>query len=556
MDKIVVYLRVSTELQDYDRQLLDLQNWANGRYVIDKVFAEKMSGRKDERPELLMMKQYLTTNDVKFVATWELSRLSRNKITLLQMFEWFQENQIQLFLFKQNTYLLDGDGKIASDVDLLLTILSHFAESEVVILRERVKSKMGHMKVLGLFTGGQIPLGYKVENGKLVADEVNAPIVTDLFEHYIKDGESLVTTMKYCLLTHNINITKTRLRNIFHRECYKGVGAERIVSDELFQKAVEKCAENKTKAKGQKRKQARLLNYLIKCPECGSNFASKSTTDMYCCSHSKQYGTFDYANLCNNSVGISCNHLDSIVWKFLTLAISEDDEFFEKLNIESEKAVEIMEVEIDNIKANIATLNRRIGKENAKFDNDAIDLDTYTRSIKELKKSIKEFESEIAVRKEKIKALQNNRYDHLNRYDYISNIKEFGSIRELVMRYVEEVNVYKIGQKRSERKIRIKLRVFPKYYHLYVNVCSRPDKDGFYQFFINDKWADIEVDDKGQIIGYFSALKYSLLNFSSLKESRGCNNEKQKRYAAEWRAKNREKKNAYQREWLKQKGAN
>lgn len=44
MEDIIVYLRVSTEEQDYNRQLIDLENWASGRFNIIKVFAEKLSG--------------------------------------------------------------------------------------------------------------------------------------------------------------------------------------------------------------------------------------------------------------------------------------------------------------------------------------------------------------------------------------------------------------------------------------------------------------------------------------------------------------------------------
>lgn len=57
MENIVVYLRVSTEEQDYNRQLIDLENWASGRFNIIKVFAEKLSGLDDERPQLILLKQ-------------------------------------------------------------------------------------------------------------------------------------------------------------------------------------------------------------------------------------------------------------------------------------------------------------------------------------------------------------------------------------------------------------------------------------------------------------------------------------------------------------------
>ena len=550
MENIVVYLRVSTEQQDYDRQLLDLQNWANGKFNIIKVFAEKISGRKDERPQLIMMKQYLLANDIKFVATWELSRLSRKKITLLQMFEWFRDNQIQLFLYKQNTYLLNNENNISADVDLMLTMLSYFAESEVTMLRERIKSKMSQLKSEGKFTGGQISFGYKVVDDKLVADEITAPIVVDLFNHYIKDGESITTTMKYCLLTYNINLTKSRLRNMFHKEYYRGVGAQRLISDELFFAVVDKCSKNQTKAKGQKRKQERLLNYLIKCPECGSNFASKTTTDMYCCSHSRQYGLYDYANLCEISTGISCNHLDSIVWRMLKYILFNDDKFFERLNVESKQSIEKMQVEIDNIKTNITSLKKKIAKENIKLDADAIDVDTYKRNVKELAVSIKDFESEIAARQEKINAIQaniDNQIDVSERYNYINSITEFTSIRKLILQYIEEINVWQCGSKRSERKIRIKFRGIEQSYYIYKNMTAKANDDETFSFYIHVDFSDFDFET----YNIFQEVRYKLLNFISLMDSKSYKKEKRKAYATQWRAKNREKIAAYQREWLR-----
>lgn len=48
-NKAVLYLRVSTEQQENQRQFTDLQNWCNGKYEIEKVFEDKLSGFDTER---------------------------------------------------------------------------------------------------------------------------------------------------------------------------------------------------------------------------------------------------------------------------------------------------------------------------------------------------------------------------------------------------------------------------------------------------------------------------------------------------------------------------
>ena len=45
--KAIIYARVSTLVQDTDRQVKDLQTYANGNgYEVEKIFTEKISGAK------------------------------------------------------------------------------------------------------------------------------------------------------------------------------------------------------------------------------------------------------------------------------------------------------------------------------------------------------------------------------------------------------------------------------------------------------------------------------------------------------------------------------
>lgn len=443
----------------------------------------------------------------------------RRKSFLFTFFEWCAEREINLYLYKQNLWLLDSEKKISSQIDLQLTLLSYFAQSEVMMMRERIKSKMNQLKSEGKFLGGQIAFGYKLDkDNRYIKDEVNAEIVADLFQFYNRQGESLITTAQYILVKYNINITKSRLRNILRRDYYRGIKAERIVSDELFNSVQLKLTANQTKAKGAKKKQGRLLDYLIKCPYCGGNFSSKTTTDMYCCSHSPGYGIYEPNNICHQSVGISCNHIDSIIWRLLKYILYNNDDFFKKINAESDKIIETLSNECLTIMDNITKLKNQIKKENIKFDAEAIDIETFKTNVKRINDGIKSFESEIKSRNEKIDAITRNKNSHINgqsRYEYIDSIKEFTSIKELIKEYIEEINVFKIGKKRSERKIKIKFYNIEQSYYIYRNMCSRADKDGLYDFYAKYDFSDFEFNEDYKIP--MMAIKYNLLNFTSLK---------------------------------------
>ena len=55
MEKVVLYCRVSTQVQDYERQVSDLTQFAKKhQWEIAETFTEKISGAKknDERKEL------------------------------------------------------------------------------------------------------------------------------------------------------------------------------------------------------------------------------------------------------------------------------------------------------------------------------------------------------------------------------------------------------------------------------------------------------------------------------------------------------------------------
>ena len=59
----IIYARVSTAIQDTDRQVIDLQAYANGNdYSVERIFTEKISGAKknSERPALMDALEYAT----------------------------------------------------------------------------------------------------------------------------------------------------------------------------------------------------------------------------------------------------------------------------------------------------------------------------------------------------------------------------------------------------------------------------------------------------------------------------------------------------------------
>lgn len=143
MDKVVILGRVSTDKQDYQRQIVELQEYCNkvGWEVVG-VFANKVSGAKtiEERSELQDMLQFIKENEIDRVVCLEVSRLGRNTLESLKVIQMLNENQVSLFIKNYNIETLNEDGKVNPIASLITTILLEIASMERLTIRERMKS--------------------------------------------------------------------------------------------------------------------------------------------------------------------------------------------------------------------------------------------------------------------------------------------------------------------------------------------------------------------------------------------------------------------------------
>lgn len=162
MKRVVIYARVSTLSQDYQRQINDLTDFANKNgMTVDCVFAERVSGikRQGERPELLRMIDYVKNNSIDCVLVSEVSRLHRTQLGLLETISLLNENKISVYIQNLNIETLTEDKKVNPMAQLLVSLLSEIANLEKNYIRERMQS--GYKSHLS--NGGSVgrKVGYK-----------------------------------------------------------------------------------------------------------------------------------------------------------------------------------------------------------------------------------------------------------------------------------------------------------------------------------------------------------------------------------------------------------
>jgi DNA invertase Pin-like site-specific DNA recombinase len=141
--KVVILSRVSTNIQDNQRQIIELSDFTSKMgWDLIRVFEEKISGSKgmEERPVLTELIDYVKNNDVDKVLCWELSRLGRNSLEVLKTIEILNQNKISLYIHNYKIETLNEDGKTNPMTNFLIQVLTSVSEMERITIRQRIKS--------------------------------------------------------------------------------------------------------------------------------------------------------------------------------------------------------------------------------------------------------------------------------------------------------------------------------------------------------------------------------------------------------------------------------
>ena len=139
---VVLLCRVSTNHQDYNRQIAELTEFCiHQGWNIEKIFANKVSGAKknEERSEIQEMITYVRAHEIDKVVVLEISRLGRNTLEALKVIQMLNEEGICLYVKNYNLETIVG-GKVNPVASLICTILLEIAQMERLTIAERMTS--------------------------------------------------------------------------------------------------------------------------------------------------------------------------------------------------------------------------------------------------------------------------------------------------------------------------------------------------------------------------------------------------------------------------------
>ena len=152
MEKVVLYCRVSTQVQDYERQVSDLTQFAKKhQWEIAETFTEKISGAKknNERKELASLLSYARVHYINRVLVTELSRLGRDTLQVLAAIDMLNKAKVSLYIMNYNIETLTPDGKVNPMTQFMITLLAEVARMERRTIKERMASGYNNFRANG-----------------------------------------------------------------------------------------------------------------------------------------------------------------------------------------------------------------------------------------------------------------------------------------------------------------------------------------------------------------------------------------------------------------------
>ena len=139
-----LFIRVSTDKQDYQRQILELNEFCRQKhFTVAETIATKITGTKTFHDREDLQKLFKSADAKKFdkVVVSEISRIGRNAKDIRHTIDYLHSKKIAVvFRNLGGMESLDDRGNETFVTNIIISIYSELAQEERRILSERIKS--------------------------------------------------------------------------------------------------------------------------------------------------------------------------------------------------------------------------------------------------------------------------------------------------------------------------------------------------------------------------------------------------------------------------------
>ena len=195
--KAIILVRVSTHLQDFEQQKRELIEYAHSKGYDELIFIEDKESaiklKEEERLGLNKLKELVSSNpEIKATFIYECSRLARTERVLHSMKDWFVDHKINLYIYDKKYQLLNDDGTVNSETELLFSLYAYFASSEHKTKSIRTERGKQFAREQGKFAAGKLSFGYTTDkDNNIIVDEDQIKIVKYLVDKYINTDATI-----------------------------------------------------------------------------------------------------------------------------------------------------------------------------------------------------------------------------------------------------------------------------------------------------------------------------------------------------------------------------
>ncbi len=293
--RVAVYCRVSTdERLDMEFNSLDAQRAAVEAFIESQrgqgwqALPERYddggyTGANTDRPAFQRLMADIEAGEIDVVATYKLDRLSRSLLDFMKTMEIFQRRGVTFVSVTQQFNTTTSVGRFT------LNLLASFAEFERETISERTRDKMAATRKRGLWTGGPVPLGYRIVEKRLMPDEAEVARVREIFQLFL-DLKSVMAVVDE-LRRRNWRVkggkggphTKASVRHLLTNPTYIGKvrsggalypGVHEPIVDEATWDAVQTLLSTSDRPyRAPSGKSTALLRGLLFCGACGSTMS-------------------------------------------------------------------------------------------------------------------------------------------------------------------------------------------------------------------------------------------------------------------------------------------
>lgn len=399
-----IYIRVSTEdqaregfsLGEQEEKLKQLCSYKE--YEVFKVYCDAGISAKDmeHRPQFQEMIKDIKSGKINYIVAYKLDRVTRSVRDLEELISMLEKYNCYLVCDRDDVNTSTANGRFFVR---MLTVLSQL---EIEITSERTKFglngaiKCGHLP-------GKLSLGFKKDgNKKTIIDESTSPVITRIFDLYLKGksyqqitnilNEEKVLNKKWydSIIEKTINNRLYMGDYVQYKKIHASINQEPIIYTDVVEPIIpryiwEECQLQKVKnQRTYTRDRIYTFFQKIKCPICGKI--------MKCKGAGGRKRKYLYYNCETCHVNIREDYVEK-AFKEIIYELIKFDESYNKYFLPLFAENEISKNN-DNLDKEITNLNKQKERIKKAYTSGVVELDDFEEDLKVLNERLKNLNSQ------------------------------------------------------------------------------------------------------------------------------------------------------------------